>query len=159
MVIGLFIALIVIQFFRPEKNVSNDNTYAIAKKYTIPSEVNHILKVACNDCHSNKTEYPWYAEVQPVAWWLDHHVADGKKHLNFSEFTKRRIGIQNHKFEEIIEMVEEGEMPLPSYTNLGLHKEANLTAAQKNMLLDWAKQQMETLKNTYPADSLVLRRR
>ena len=54
-----------------------------------------------------------------------------KKHLNFSEFTKRKIAVQNHKLEEIVEMMEEGEMPLKSYTWLGLHPEAKLSAEQK----------------------------
>lgn len=155
----LALALIVIQFIQPAKNLSNDNTYHINTKYNIPSEVTQILKVACDDCHSNKTEYPWYASVQPVAWWLNHHVTDGKKHLNFSNFTSRPIAVQNHKLEEIIEMIEKNEMPLSSYTWLGLHSQAKLSQTQKQTLINWAKAQMDTLKASYPADSLVLKRK
>ncbi len=157
--IGVAIFLVAFQFFRPEKNLSDDQTYSISTKYAVTDEVNGILKVACNDCHSNKTEYPWYANVQPVASWLAHHVEEGKDELNFSTFTKLPIAVQNHKLEETIEMVKDGEMPLPSYTYLGLHKEANLTEDQKKVLIDWAKAQMDTLKANYPADSLVLKRR
>lgn len=157
--IGLLVVLVAIQFIRPEKNVSNDEIYGIATKYDVPAEVNEILKVSCNDCHSNLTRYPWYANVQPVAWWLDHHVTDGKKHLNFSEFTKMPIAFQNHKLEETVEMLEELEMPLPSYTYLGLHSEAKLTDDQRKMVIDWANEQMDTLKANYPADSLVMPRR
>tara|TARA_R110002051_G_scaffold159536_6_gene230994 strand:+ start:19489 stop:19980 length:492 start_codon:yes stop_codon:yes gene_type:complete len=159
LIITLAIVFIVIQFIRPDLNDSNDETYAIATKYEVPAEVNHILKVACNDCHSNKTEYPWYAQVQPVAWWLNDHVVDGKRHLNFSEFTKKSIAVQNHKLEETIEMVEKKEMPLEDYTYLGLHPEANLTDEQRTLVIDWAKNQMSYLKNNYPADSLVMKRR
>lgn len=154
--IVLVIALVVIQFFRPEKNISNDLTYDISTKYEVPKEVDEILRVSCNDCHSNKTEYPWYAEIQPVGWWLNDHVEDGKRHLNFSELTKRPIAIQNHKFEEIVEMVEEKEMPLESYTYLGLHPEADLTDAQRQLLVKWAKAQMAFFAENYPADSLVM---
>jgi len=157
--IALLAIFIVIQFFRPEKNDSNDLTYAITTKYEVPDEVEQIFSVACNDCHSNKTEYPWYANVQPVAWWLNDHITDGKRHLNFSEFTKRPIAIQNHKLEETIEMVEKRDMPLESYTYLGLHGEANLSEEQRQLIIDWAKGQMEFLKDTYPADSLVMPRR
>ncbi len=157
--LGLGILFILIQFIRPEKNESNVETYAISKKYPVPEDVNHIFRVACNDCHSNKTEYPWYSKVQPVAWWLNDHITHGKEHLNFSDFTESPIAIQNHKFEEIIEMIEEHEMPLPDYTYLGLHSEANLTEDQRKMIMDWAKAQMTYLKNTYPADSLVMKRR
>lgn len=157
--IALIILLVVIQFIRPDKNTSNDESYGIAANYEVSAELNNMLKVSCTDCHSNKTEYPWYANIQPVAWWLDHHVTDGKKHLNFSEFTRLPIAVQNHKFEEIVEMVEKHEMPLPSYTYLGLHKEANLTEEQRKTITDWAKLQMAGLKAKYPPDSLVMKRR
>ena len=157
--LALLAVLVIIQFFRPEKNDSNDNTYAIHTKYEVPEEVDEILKVSCNDCHSNKTVYPWYANVQPVAWWLNDHVVDGKRHLNFSEFTNRPIAIQNHKWEETVEMVEKKEMPLKDYTYLGLHSEAKLSDEQREMLVSWAKSQMNYLKENYPADSLVMPKR
>jgi len=157
--IGLIVLLVVIQIFRPEKNLSDDRTNDISTKYAVPEDVSSILKVACNDCHSNRTEYPWYAEVQPISWWLSSHINDGKRHLNFSSFTSRPLAIQNHKLEETIEMVKEGEMPLPSYTWFGLHHEANLTAEQREVLVKWAEDQMESLKAQYPADSLVMKRR
>ncbi len=155
---GLLGLFLVIQLFRPAKNLSNDQTHHISTKYHVPDDVNQLLSVACSDCHSNKTEYPWYAEVQPAAWWLAHHVKEGKQHLNFSEFTKRKIATQNHKFEEIIELVKEEEMPLPSYTWFGLHPEAKLTDEQRQLLVSWAAVQMDTLRSQYPADSLIMRR-
>ena len=157
--LALLAILVIIQFFRPDKNESNDLTFAITKKYEVPAEVDEILKVSCNDCHSNKTVYPWYANVQPVAWWLNDHVEDGKRHLNFSEFTNSPIAIQNHKWEEVVEMVEKKEMPLADYTYLGLHSEANLSEEQREMLISWAESQMSYLKENYPADSLVMPKR
>lgn len=157
--IAVVAILVLIQFIRPEKNVSNDNTYDISKKYDIPADVDNLLKVSCNYCHSNNTIYPWYANVQPVAWWINDHIEDGKGHLNFSEFTKMPIAIQNHKLEETIEMVEDHEMPLASYTNFGLHSEANLSDEDRKKIIDWAKNQMTYLSETYPADSLVMPKR
>lgn len=151
--------LLLIQFIRPAKNNSDNRTYDITTKYQVPVEVSSILSVACMDCHSNKTTYPWYAEVQPVGWFLNKHVTDGKGDLNFSTFTRLPIAVQNHKLEEVIEMVKEGEMPLASYTYLGLHADANLTSEQRVMITDWAASQMDALKAQYPADSLVLKRR
>ncbi len=157
--IGLLVVLVLIQFFRPEKNNSNDLSHDVSTKYKVPEEVSHILRVACNDCHTNKTNYPWYAQIQPVAWWLNDHVTEGKEHLNFSSFTQLPIAVQNHKFEEVIEVIDENEMPLESYTYLGLHPEAKLTEDQKTALKTWAREQMDLLKQTYPADSLVMKRR
>lgn len=157
--IALIILLIVIQFLNPEKNLSNERKYDVSTRYTVPENVEQILAAACNDCHSNKTEYPWYADIQPLGWWLGDHIEEGKRELNFSNFTSRPIAVQNHKFEETIEVIKEGEMPLPSYSWLGMHPEGRLTAEQKQLIIDWAKEQMDTLKARYPADSLILKRR
>jgi hypothetical protein len=156
---GLGIAFVLIQFVRPIKNESDDQTHHIATKYPMTSEVEHLLKVSCNDCHSNKTVYPWYNNIQPVAWMLANHVNDGKRHLNLSTFTTLPIAVQNHKLEEIAETVEEKEMPDGSYTLFGLHKEANLTDAQRASIINWARAQMDTIKAHYPADSLVMKKK
>lgn len=157
--IALAIIIVVIQFIRPEKNISGNETYAIQTKYDLPNDVENIMQLSCYDCHSNTTKYPWYSNVQPAAWFLANHVNDGKKHLNFSEFTNIPLFVQNHKLEEIKEMVEEKEMPLSSYTYFGLHPEANLTDAQRQKIIDWADSQMNFLKQTYPADSLAFPKR
>lgn len=154
---GLLGLLVVGQAIRPERNLSNDQTAHIRTQHAIPADVESMLEVACYDCHSNHTRYPWYANVQPVASWLANHVEEGKRELNFSTLTKRRIAVQNHKMEEVIEMVREKEMPLSSYT--WTHADARLTDAQRERLVQWAQGVMDTLKARYPADSLVLKRR
>lgn len=132
--------LLLAQFIRPEKNQSNASPAPILERYPASEQVVDILQRACNDCHSNFTEYPWYAEVQPVASWLANHVEEGKEHLNFSDFTNGSPKRQAHKLEEIIEMVQEGEMPLQSYT--WAHKSAVLNEAEKTALIDWARTSM-----------------
>jgi hypothetical protein len=149
----------LIQLIKSEKNnTSNDNTYHLSTKYEMNDEVKTIFKNACNDCHSNLTVYPKYFNYQPVGLFLNSHVKGGKQHLNISEFTNKRIAIQNHKFEEIIEYVEKKKMPIGSYTYFGLHPEAKLSDGQRKTIIDWAKAQMDTIKNHYPADSLILKR-
>ena len=54
-------------------------------------DININLAKACNDCHSNNSKYPWYANFQPVHWWLEDHIKDGKKHLNFDEYTHKSL--------------------------------------------------------------------
>jgi hypothetical protein len=154
---ALLILLIGLQFYRPAKNNSADSANDISTKYEVPENVMSILKPACLDCHSNQTRYPWYAEIQPVGIWLAQHVKEGKKHLNFSEFTHRKIAYQNHKFEEIMEVLKEKEMPLASYT--WTHKDAILSDEQREVLTAWASANMDSLKAQYPADSLVMRRK
>jgi Haem-binding domain len=152
----LLIALVLIQFFRPQKNISPQGlaqTAHISSKYPVPFEVNNVLKTACYDCHSNNTNYPWYANVQPVAWWLANHIKDGKKELNFDEFTTYNLRKQYHKLEEVSEQVEHDEMPLYSYTLI--HKDALLTEEQKTALKAWADNIRNKMEASYPGDSLV----
>ena len=92
------------------------------------------MKENCYDCHSNQTIYPWYAEIAPVNYWLADHVKDGKKHFNVSAWKDYSIKKKDHKLEELLEMVEEGEMPLDSYT--WLHGKLSENATK--LLLQWA---------------------
>lgn len=150
----LLLAFIVIQFIRPAKNKSETmSKNDISTLYPVPTNVQAVLKSSCTDCHSNNTVYPWYAKIQPVYWWLDDHVRDGKKHLDLSEFATYSLRKQYHKLEEIEEMVKEGEMPLESYT--WMHKDAKLTAEEKTVIYNFVKSTLETMKSRYPIDSLV----
>ena len=81
--------------------------------------------------------YPWYNNIAPISYWLANHVKEGKDHLNFSSWDKYSIKKKDHKLEEIIEMVGEGEMPLWEYT--WTHGEARLTQEQRNAVVEWAK--------------------
>jgi len=150
----LLAAFIVIQFIHPAKNTSEGlQPNTIGNNYAIPADVKTILGKACNDCHSNNTRYPWYAKIQPVDWWLNKHVVDGKKDLNFDEFTNRAPRYQYHKMEEVIEMVKEREMPLKSYT--WTHKDARLTSNEREKMTGWAQSVMDAMKVKYPVDSLI----
>lgn len=152
--LALLFAVIIIQFIHPKKNrASGPHANYIGNVYAVPEDVKIILAKACNDCHTNNTNYPWYTRVQPVDWWMNHHVKDGKKHLNFDEYTNRSLRSQYHKMEEIAEQLKENEMPLDSYT--WMHKEAKLTEAEKTKLISWAVTIRDSLEARYPTDSLV----
>ncbi|NKI27273.1 heme-binding domain-containing protein [Arenibacter sp. 6A1] len=134
---GLLIVFVLIQFYRPSKNIAESDTMDSFMTETNPSkELKIILKQACFDCHSNNTVYPWYNNIAPISFWLDAHIKDGKKHLNFSEWENYSVKKKDHKMEELEEMIREGAMPLKEYT--WTHKEAKLTPDQKQAILDWA---------------------
>jgi hypothetical protein len=79
--------------------------------------------VACFDCHSNETEWPWYSNIAPFSWLLQRHVDEGRAVLNFSEW-----GTGEQESDEIVESVREGEMPTWDYELL--HPDARLTDAE-----------------------------
>ncbi|MGB1309403.1 MAG: heme-binding domain-containing protein [Oceanihabitans sp.] len=127
------------QFFGPEKNqgdlVSID---AFLAETNPPEDVKKILESTCYDCHSDVTRYPWYNNITPVNYWLADHIDHGKKHFNLSNWEGNSLKKKDHKFEELIEMVEKKEMPLPSYT--WTHTEAKLSDSQIKAVIAWANQ-------------------
>ncbi|QIP11801.1 heme-binding domain-containing protein [Spirosoma aureum] len=144
--LGLLVILVVIQFIRPEKNQSTGvSPNDITTKYAVPANVQPVLKRACFDCHSNNTTYPWYDNIQPVSWWLNNHIKEGKDELNFSEFASYSPKKARHKLEEVGEAVTEGWMPLDSY--LWIHHEAALKPEEAKLIADWASQ----LRSQIPA--------
>ncbi len=138
--IGLIAAIILlgIQSIRIDKTmqaVDASKDFIILKAPS--AEIANTLKIACYDCHSNQPTYPWYTNIAPVSWWIKHHINEGGEHLNFSEWGTYNKKRENHKLEECVEMIEEGEMPMASYT--WMHKEAKLTNEQKLQLVAFFK--------------------
>lgn len=145
-ILGLFVVFLAIQFIRPAKNVSSAPASKddLATLYPPPPAVRQLLAVACYDCHSNRTRYPWYAEIQPAGWWLASHINDGKRSLNFSEFGTYTAKRQGSKMGKIADELTDHSMPLPSY--LWIHHDAKLTDAQTNLLTDWAEGLQEKIE-------------
>ena len=147
--ISLAIILLLMQFFRPAKNISPEpQSQALKMRYSLPANIESILSRACKDCHSNNTRYPWYAEIQPVNWYLASHVNEGKQELNFDAFLTYPLEKQLKKVEEIVEVMENKEMPLTSYTLI--HQDADLTDDQRLEIIAWAKK-IKTEIETIPA--------
>jgi hypothetical protein len=157
--LSLLVLFVLIQFYpRGEKNqAASPATSDITAAYQVPADAQSILKTSCYDCHSNNTNYPWYSRIQPVALWLEDHIKEGKKELNFSEFATYRPSRQYKKFKEIAHEVEEGEMPLNSY--IIIHRDAVLSEAQRTTLVSWAKNEMKGMESRFPVDSLVVKKK
>ena len=144
-ILGLIAFLVVIQFFRPERNTSIAiaNT-DIRQSHHISAPVQSILEKACMDCHSDNTTYPWYTEMQPIAWYMADHINEGKAELNFSKFASYSAKKAHHKLEEVEETIEKGEMPIYSYTLL--HPKAKLSEEEKTLVVEWAKEFRQQFK-------------
>lgn len=98
-------------------------------------EVKKILRKSCYDCHSDLTVWPWYTKVFPVNVYLYHHVEEGKAELNFSEWETLSKKDKAKKGDEILEALEEGEMPLSDY--ILLHPNAKISKEELEVLKNW----------------------
>jgi len=144
--LGFLLVFIGAQFVRhaPNNGVA-EGPGSIVTAHAVPAEVQKMLQRSCYDCHSNSTKYPWYAAVQPVAWWLSDHIVEGKAELNFSEFTRYDAKRAVRKLLSVSDEVRERHMPLNSY--LLAHPEAKLTDAEVATLADWAEDLADELES------------
>ncbi len=143
--ITLLVGIVVASFF---DNIENNGTWYGANDYThvinTDSSVQKSIELACMDCHSNYTNRVWYDNIVPVSFLIKHHVNEGKHELNFSEFATYTVKKQKHKLHEIAEQLEAGEMPMSGYVTM--HPTANLSAAQKQTLINWSKNAIDSIE-------------
>lgn len=124
------IALIAIQIYP----VGRENP-PVESDLDAPADVKAILKRACYDCHSNETNWNWYAYIAPVSWLIVSDVKEGRGHLNFSVWGQYSEKKRRHKAGEIMDEINGGEMPLASYVRM--HSEAKLGVADIEILKRW----------------------
>ena len=144
LIIG-FVIFLLMQLYQPARNESYEQelTANFTKMYDVPKNVETILRTSCYDCHSNNTNYPLYSYMQPARFFMEEHIKDGKKDLNFNEFGRYSKRKQGNKLEAIVKQIKSDEMPLASYTLI--HKNAILTPTQKEEIINWIEKTKDIL--------------
>jgi hypothetical protein len=128
--------LVIAQFFGPAKsNPPSDPTQAIEAKLQVTPQVAAILDRSCNDCHSNKTRWPWYSYVAPASWFVIDHVNQGRENINLSEWGKYSQRDVDALLRQMCREVRAEVMPLSSYTPL--HPGSKLSAEDIKTFCDW----------------------
>lgn len=135
-IILLLATFVVIQFSQPKKNLGDISENHIFQMEAIPENIKTILKNSCLDCHSNQTTYLWYHKIAPVSWMINHHVVDGKKELNFSNWEDMDIFDKITKLEEMCKETERKKMPLKPYVIM--HPKAKLSAEDIIEICNWS---------------------
>lgn len=109
-----------------------------------PAVVGAILRRACYDCHSNQTSWPWYSGVAPISWWIYHHVSEGRRRLNFSQWSDYASdpGTKAQKLDEIAKLVRNRTMP-PWYYRL-VHPRARLSSEEREIIVRWVADENST---------------
>ena len=105
----------------------------VGVRFDSDSRVDTVLHRGCADCHSNETQWPWYACVRPIGWFIHRDVMKAREHLNFSD----KPALSTNEREEIYDAVADGSMPPKPY--LLLHPEARLSSADLGILSSWSK--------------------
>ncbi len=160
-IVGGLIAVGVLGFIAIQfVSVDKSNPPVVSEPKWDSPQTQALVERSCYDCHSNETKWPWYSNVAPVSWLVARHVEEGRAELNFSEWGvnnnsageareseegeheedehesaegKHTEGREGEELEELIESIQEGEMPLPGYVRM--HPEAHLTQAEIEALI------------------------
>lgn len=126
-IVGI-VLLVLIQFIPYGKDHSNPSV--ISEPTWDSQQARDLARVACFDCHSNETIWPWYSNIAPVSWLVYRDVVEGRRRLNFSDWQNSRLREPG----ELAHAVIEGEMP--PLQNLPMHPSAWLSSVQKTQLAD-----------------------
>lgn len=141
----LLIAFVVLQFFQPEKNISEKSDNLVTNAENMPPSVKEAFQNACLDCHSDNTKYVWYHNIAPVSWMVNKHITDGKKELNLSEWKTLDDYDKIKVLEDIRQEIERGTMPLKPYVLM--HPEAKLDEETKKAMFAWIDKKSDELIN------------
>ncbi len=126
LVLAGVILLVLIQFIPFGKTYTNPPV--VAEPQWDSPQTRQLAKDHCFQCHSNETEWPWYSHIAPASWLIAFDVKNGRAKFNFSDW-------QNNpgKLNEMIEAINEGEMPPIQYWIF--HPSSRLDAQQKQQLI------------------------
>ncbi len=125
-VIGLIAGFILIQFLPYGQDHTNPTV--VAEPQWDSQQTRDLVVRACYDCHSNQSTWPWYSNVAPISWLIQHDVQQGRARLNFSQW-----GTSGRGGGDAAEQVQRGTMPQWYYVLL--HPTASLTSAEKQALI------------------------
>jgi hypothetical protein len=79
-----------------------------------------------------------------MSWLVANDVKEGRERLNFSSWPVTDHGRAGRKFGNISDEVDAGNMPPKKYTLI--HRDAVLTAAQRQTIIDWADAQAAQMR-------------
>jgi hypothetical protein len=107
-------------------------------------QIAQLLEKSCQNCHSEKTEWPWYSYIAPLSWMIESDVHRGRSHMNLSRWNEYSLEERGNLLSQIGVMVRNRAMPLPKY--LLLHPEARISDAEIAQLNEWARTERKRMK-------------
>jgi hypothetical protein len=109
-----------------------------------PSVV-RIIERSCQNCHSERTAWPWYSYVAPMSWLIENDVQQARSHMNLSRWDEYGLEKKQAILTELGAVVRSRQMPLPRYVQL--HPSAKLSDVEINQIYQWARAERRRLKS------------
>lgn len=132
----LLLSFLLWQISRPDlSNPSSVPAHDLLALHPAPQQTADLLLAACYDCHSNQTQWPWYAHINPIGGFVSGHVRHGREEINFSnwhEISDEDIGVVG---KGCAKRIKEHSMPISSYG--WLHPKARMNEAERLQLITY----------------------
>jgi hypothetical protein len=111
----------------------------------VDSETVQIMERSCQNCHSEKTDWPWYSYVAPVSWLVENDVHKARSHMNLSGWDQYSLEEKQDRLGEVAAAVRSRQMPPPRYTLM--HRNAKLSEQELDRIYQWARGERRRLKS------------
>ena len=136
--------------------VSHDKMEMKVESKEVFSEINNeylknikpIFEVKCFDCHSDKTNYPWYFKLPLVSTMIQKDIDEAKEHLDFSNdypFISHDTPIKDLR--SILKVFEEKSMPPFKYTIM--HSESKILDEDIQKVRIWVEESLKKLEDKW----------
>jgi hypothetical protein len=126
-VVAVLAAVAAAQVVRPEgEKRLTDSSHPIQAQPGIPNALAAVLTRSCGDCHSNSMVSGWYTRVPPFSTLMARGAREGRKAVNFSEWTGYSAEQQRAFLLASCSDATLGKMPVKAY--LRFRRDAELSA-------------------------------
>ena len=117
----------------------------------IDPSVMAMLEKSCQNCHSEKTEWPVYSYIAPMSWLVEGDVSQARSHMNLSRWGDYSLAEKEQLLASIGAVVRSGNMPPARYT--AIHAGAKLSLSESARIYEWAHAERRRLKLAAPAEA------
>ncbi len=107
--------------------------------------VSALVERSCQNCHSEKTEWPWYSYVAPISWMVEGDVAQARSRMNLSHWDEYTIEKQQELLGRIGAAIRSRQMPPDRYTLM--HPSTKLSPIERDQLYQWTHAERSRLKS------------
>jgi cytochrome c len=103
------------------------------------------IERACQNCHSQRTEWPLYSYLPLVSWGIEKDVAEARQRMDLSRWNEYSGEEKRDLLARIGTEVRNHRMPLPRY--LMLHPDARFSEEDIHTIYECTKVQRRALRN------------
>ena len=128
------------------KAVRSDNPLLTSAE--IEPAVFETIARSCQNCHSEKTEWPWYSHIAPMSWLVEDDVSQARSHMNLSHWDDYTVEEKQGLLTRVAAVVRSNQMPPARYTLI--HPGAKLSPAEREQIYAWAHAERHRLKSVIP---------